>query len=136
MYLVQSVYGDLVCVIVSTVMRSLCVEAAWLVLVMVTSSSGPQVQFRESTATCGCAPVPVLVPALVPAPVPVLVPAPVPALVPVLVPVLRPGSEQDLHPEVVLLGFVVAHAHLQHPPGLHLLDERHVAGMRVEATLP
>ena len=47
-----------------------------------------------------------------------------------------PGSEQDLHPEVVLLGLVVVHAHLQHPPGLHLLHEGHVAGVGVEAALP
>ena len=102
--------------IVSTVVtRSLLtgVAVTWSVLVMATVSSGPygsvQGQYKEKPrSTCRCAPVPIP----------------------------GQGSEQDLHPEVVLLGFVVVHAHLQHPPGLHLLHVRHVAGVRVEAALP
>lgn len=39
----------------------------------------------------------------------------------------RPSLEHNLGPEVLLLGGVVAHAHLQHPLGLHPLDVLHVS---------
>lgn len=45
----------------------------------------------------------------------------------------RPSLEHDLAPEVLLLGGVVAHAHLQHPFGLHHLYELHVSLFLMEA---
>lgn len=44
------------------------------------------------------------------------------------------GLEDDLGPEVLLPGGVVAHSHLQHPLGFHHLDILHVPLFLMDAT--